>query len=104
VIRATHATFQSRENKSKIIIIGSEAVRFGYPSGSAYVSSKFALEGLTESMAYELEQCGVKVVLVEPGFISTNFGENMVIAQKAHDPNSPYAQMMIQRASSVVTR
>ncbi len=57
-------------------------VRFGNPSGSAYVSSKFALEVLTESMAYELEQCGVKLVLVEPGSVRTNFGENMVIAQK----------------------
>jgi NAD(P)-dependent dehydrogenase (short-subunit alcohol dehydrogenase family) len=39
---------------------------FGYPGGSAYVSTKFAVEGLSESI--ELE-----VVLIEPGFIKTNF-------------------------------
>jgi len=40
---------------------------------SSYVSSKFALEGLSESMAYELEQFGIKIILIEPGVIDTNF-------------------------------
>jgi NAD(P)-dependent dehydrogenase (short-subunit alcohol dehydrogenase family) len=64
------------------------------------VSSKFALEGLSESMAYEIEQFGIRTVLVEPGFVRTNFGENIVIAKKAQDPNSPYSQMMMQMMSS----
>ena len=61
---------------------------------SAYVSTKFALEGLSESMAYELEPFGIKVVLVEPGAIRTNFVKSMVIAKKSQDPNSPYSQVM----------
>ena len=64
------------------------------------LDSKFALEGLSESMAYELEQFGIKVILVEPGVVRTNFGEKMVIARKAQDPNSPYSQMM-QMMSSI---
>lgn len=67
---------------------------FGYPGGSAYVSTKFAIEGLSESIAYELDPFGIKVVLIEPGFIRTNFANAMVIAKKAQDPNSPYSQMM----------
>ena len=34
---------------------------------------KFAVEGLSESMAYELEPFGIKVILIEPGFVKTNF-------------------------------
>jgi NAD(P)-dependent dehydrogenase (short-subunit alcohol dehydrogenase family) len=62
--------------------------------GSAYVSTKFAVEGLSESIAYELDPFGIKVVLIDPGFIRTNFANAMVIAKKAQDPNSPYSQMM----------
>ena len=67
---------------------------FGYPGGSAYVSTKFAVEDLSESISYELEPFGIKVVLIEPGFIRTNFANAMVIAKKAQDPSSPYSQMM----------
>ncbi len=107
VIRVTQEVLpiMRKQGSGRIINISSGAGRIGYPGGSAYVSSKFALEGLTESMAYEIEQFGIKAVLVEPGFVRTNFGENMVIAKKAQDPNSPYSQMMIQmRSSSVRSR
>jgi NAD(P)-dependent dehydrogenase (short-subunit alcohol dehydrogenase family) len=83
-----------RRQKSGIIVnISSVAGRFDYPGGSAYVSTKFAVEGLSESMAYELEPFGIKVVLVEPGFIKTTIGNNMVTAKKSQDANSPYSQL-----------
>ena len=102
VIRVTQAVLpiMRKKGSGRIINISSGAGRIGYPGGSAYVSSKFALEGLTESMAFEVEQFGIKTVLVEPGFIRTNFAENIVIAKKAQDPNSPYSQMMMQMKSS----
>ena len=77
-----------------ILALAVGAGRFGYPGGSAYVSTKFALEGLSESMAYEIEQFGIKTVLVEPGFVRTKIGENMAISKKTQDPNSPYSQLM----------
>lgn len=84
-----------RNQKSGIIVnVSSGAGLFGYPGGSAYVSTKFAIEGLSESISYELGQFGIKVVLIEPGFIKTNFSNAMVIAKKAQDQNSPYSQMM----------
>jgi NAD(P)-dependent dehydrogenase (short-subunit alcohol dehydrogenase family) len=96
LIRVTQAVLPAmrKQGSGRIINISSGAGRFGYPGGSAYVSTKFALEGLSESMAYELEQFGIKVVLVEPGVIRTNFGSDMVIAKKAQDPSSPYSGMM----------
>jgi NAD(P)-dependent dehydrogenase (short-subunit alcohol dehydrogenase family) len=102
VIRTTQAVLPiMRRQKSGIIVnISSGAGRFGYPGGSAYVSTKFALEGLSESMAYELEPFGIKVILVEPGVIKTNFASGMVIAKKSQNPNSPYFQIMQKMATS----
>lgn len=96
VIRVTQAVLpiMRKQRSGKIINISSGAGRLGYPGGSAYVSTKFALEGLSESMSYELEPFGIRVVLVEPGVIRTNFSSGMVLAKKAQDPNSPYSQMM----------
>jgi len=83
-----------RKQKFGILVnISSGAGRFGYPSGSAYVGTKFALEGLSESISYELDQFGIKVVLVEPGVIKTNFDSGMVVAKKAQDASSPYFNM-----------
>jgi NAD(P)-dependent dehydrogenase (short-subunit alcohol dehydrogenase family) len=102
VIRVTQAVLpiMRKQGSGRIINISSGAGRIGYPGGSAYVSSKFALEGLSESMAFEVEQFGIRTVLVEPGFIRTNFADNIVTAKKAEDPNSPYSQMMMQMKSS----
>ena len=102
VIRVTQAVLPiMRKQKSGIIAnVSSGAGRFGYPGGSAYVSTKFAVEGLSESMAYELKPFGIKVVLVEPGVIRTNFVNSMVAANKSQDPNSPYSQLMQNVATS----
>jgi len=93
VIRVTQAVIPiMKEQKSGLIVnISSGAGRFGYPGGSAYVSTKFALEGLSESMAYELDRFDIKVTLVEPGFVKTNFSS--VIAKKSQDPDSEYSKM-----------
>ena len=77
VIQATLPTMR-KQRSGRIINISSGAGIFGYPGGSAYVSTKFAVEGLSESIAYELEPFGIRVILIEPGFIRTNFGNAMV--------------------------
>jgi NAD(P)-dependent dehydrogenase (short-subunit alcohol dehydrogenase family) len=79
-MRVTQAVlYIMRKQKSGIIVNVSSGVGlFGYPGGSAYVSTKFAIEGLSESISYELEPFGIKVVLIEPGFIKTNFVNAMV--------------------------
>jgi NAD(P)-dependent dehydrogenase (short-subunit alcohol dehydrogenase family) len=104
VIRATQAALPlMRKQKSGIIVnISSGGVTLGgIPGGSAYVSTKFAVEGLSKSMAYELEPFGIKVVLVEPGVIRSDFIKNVVAAKKSQDPNSPYAQFMQNVAASL---
>lgn len=103
VIRVTQAILpiMRKQGSGRIVNISSGAGRFGYPGGSAYVSTKFALEGLSESMAYELEPFGIKVVLVEPGVIRTNFGSSMILAKRAQNPSSPYSQMMQRIGASL---
>jgi NAD(P)-dependent dehydrogenase (short-subunit alcohol dehydrogenase family) len=89
-----------KQGSGRIINISSGAGRFGYAGGSAYVSSKFALEGLSESISFEVEEFGIRTVLVEPGFVRTNFADNISIAKKAQGPNSPYSQMMQMMSSN----
>jgi short-subunit dehydrogenase len=70
-----------------------------FPGGSAYVSSKFAVEGLSESISYELELFGIKVIL-EHVFIKTNFGQAMVIAKKL----TPYSRMIQKVAANLSSK
>jgi len=96
LIKVTQAVLpvMRKQRSGRIINISSGAGLFGYPGGSAYVSTKFAVEGLSESIAYELEPFGIKVILIEPGFIRTNFGNAVVMAKTAQDSASPYSEMM----------
>jgi NAD(P)-dependent dehydrogenase (short-subunit alcohol dehydrogenase family) len=66
-----------RANQSGIIInISSGAGVFTLPMISLYCASKFALEGFSESLAYELSGLGITVKIVEPGGVtSTDFGK-----------------------------
>lgn len=68
-----------RENNSGTIInISSGAGAIGFPMASIYSSSKFALEGFSEGLRYELELLNIKVKIVEPGgAIETNFQARM---------------------------
>ena len=78
---------------STIVNISSIAGRMSFPV--LYASStKFALEGLSESMSYELEPFGIRVVIIEPGVIRTNIMNSSVLAKKALDPKSPYFSLV----------
>ncbi len=93
VIRVTQAVLpQMRAQRSGAIVnISSVLGRMAIPFSGPYVASKFALEGLTETLRYELAPWNIKVVLIEPGFIATNFQQNAQLAQAAQNENSPYA-------------
>jgi len=81
-----------------IINIGSANAFFGVPCVSAYVATKFALEGLTQSLRYELAPLGIKVTIIEPGAISTNVASNSMYLPKkiqgqSSDSSSPFTEM-----------
>src|SRR5579864_6972366 len=89
LIRVTQAVLPTmREQKSGIIVnISSIGGKMAIPLQSSYHGTKFAVEGLSESIAYDLEPFGIKVVIIEPGAIKTNFEPGMVVAQKNQDPS-----------------
>ena len=73
--------------------------RIAIPLDSIYHASKFALEGLSESVQYEVEPFGIKIILIEPGAIGSNFWKNLKMASKTSSGNnnnngdSPYRQL-----------
>ena len=74
------------QNSGVIVNISSIVGRMGLPGSPAYISTKFALEGLSECLRYELGQFGVKTTLIEPGVIKTNFFNSMRIPESKTDP------------------
>ncbi|MGB8023476.1 MAG: SDR family NAD(P)-dependent oxidoreductase [Nitrososphaeraceae archaeon] len=67
------------------IVREKEGIRTPSTAISAYVGTKFALECLSESIAYELEPFGIKVILIEPGAIGSNFMKGSVLPNRALD-------------------
>ena len=88
VIRVTQKVLpimRKQKGGGTIVNISSVGGRISVPVLSAYNSTKFALEGLSESMSYELEPFGIRVVIIEPGFIRTNIMNSSNLAKKALD-------------------
>ncbi|WP_170576462.1 SDR family oxidoreductase [Ruegeria atlantica] len=64
-----------RANRSGTIVnISSIGGQMTFPLGTLYHGTKFAVEGISEALHYELESAGVKMKLIEPGMIATDFG------------------------------
>ena len=88
VLRVTQAVLPGmRERRSgRIVMLSSVAGLVTPPTYGAYSSSKHALEGLSNALRLELYPFGIEVVLIEPGYIVTNF------QQTAKELAEPYAQ------------
>src|SRR6266853_6141310 len=67
-----------RAGRGRIVNMGSVAGRSALPFSGPYCSSKFALEGLTDSLRMELREWGISVSIVEPGAIRTPIWEKSV--------------------------
>jgi NAD(P)-dependent dehydrogenase (short-subunit alcohol dehydrogenase family) len=59
----------------KIVNIGSMGGRLTFPGGGYYHASKHALEAISDALRFELRGFGIDVILLEPGLITTDFGE-----------------------------
>ncbi|MFN3623939.1 MAG: SDR family NAD(P)-dependent oxidoreductase [Hyphomicrobium sp.] len=64
--RALLPTFR-KQRSGRIVIMSSESAFNGQPGNAIYVASKWAVEGWAESLAYDVEQFGIQVLLIEPG-------------------------------------
>jgi NAD(P)-dependent dehydrogenase (short-subunit alcohol dehydrogenase family) len=73
-----------RARKSGLVVyVGSVVGRLIYPFSGIYVASKFAIEALAESAAYELRPFGVDVAIVQPGAYATNIFSSIVLPDDA---------------------
>ena len=78
-----------REQGSGVIVnVGSVAGKIGLPFQGHYSASKFALEGLSESLYHELKPFGIRVVLIEPGDVGTEIWSR---TEHLIPEGSPYA-------------
>jgi NAD(P)-dependent dehydrogenase (short-subunit alcohol dehydrogenase family) len=94
VVRAVLPAMR-RQRSGTIVNISSLAGVFGLPFAGLYSASKFALEGLSESLRFETRGFGIRVVLVEPGDFRTRITERRRYAAAA-EVNDAYRTLFEQ--------
>lgn len=82
--------FMRAKSAGRIVQVSSGFGRVALPMFSAYCAAKFALEGFSEALAYEVAPFGVQVSLIEPGPVATKFDSNRGEAQ-GYNTAGPYA-------------
>ena len=105
VLRVCKAVIpQMRKEKNGVIInISSFLGKIGLPLLTMYNSSKYAVEGITDSLRYELRDFNIRVHSIMPGFFDTQFARsNLVTNLETFDKNSPYAKMVANLAPNIV--
>jgi NAD(P)-dependent dehydrogenase (short-subunit alcohol dehydrogenase family) len=98
VVRVTQAVLphMRQRRRGRILMMSSVAGLVSPPTYGAYSSSKHALEGLTNALRLEMYSFGVDVILIEPGYIVTNFqqtAKELAQPYAENASNSPYARI-----------
>ncbi|BBG65250.1 oxidoreductase, short chain dehydrogenase/reductase family [Hydrogenimonas sp.] len=105
VLRVTkHAIPLMRRERSGVIVnISSFLGKIGLPLLTMYNATKYAVEGVTDSLRYELSDFNIRVHSIMPGFFDTRFArENLVTNAQTFDAKSPYAQLVSNLAPQIV--
>jgi NAD(P)-dependent dehydrogenase (short-subunit alcohol dehydrogenase family) len=77
-------------SRGRIVNIGSMGGKLTFPGGGAYHASKYAVEAFSDALRFEVAGFGVRVVLIEPGLITTNF-DDAALASMNLESDGPYA-------------
>lgn len=105
VLRMSKAVIGNmREHNCGLIInISSFLGKIGLPLLTLYNSSKYAVEGITDSLRYELHDFNIRVHSIMPGFFNTNFArDNLVTNLQTFDETSPYKTLVNNLAPKIV--
>ena len=104
VVRMTKAVLPAMRSLSsgRIINLSSVSGLLPTPYMGFYAASKHALEGYTESLDHEVRTFGIRAVLIEPGFIRTNIGQNTQRADNAIDAYQSMSVRMFDQLSAQV--
>lgn len=85
-----------------IVMVSSVSGRIGFPGVSSYAASKFALEGWTETLRYEVKALGIQVALMEPGSFETDiWTRNAKPSAGLRDPNAANANRVARWRSKI---
>ncbi|UQD70984.1 SDR family oxidoreductase [Bradyrhizobium japonicum] len=74
--------FLRRQGGGRIVQVSSEGGQIAYPGFSLYHATKWGIEGFVESVAQEVAPFGIDFIIAEPGPTGTNFGVNLVRAER----------------------
>ncbi len=105
VLRVCKAVIPTmREQNSGVIInISSFLGKIGLPLLTLYNASKYAVEGITDSLRYELSPFNIRVHSIMPGFFETNFArDNLVTNTQTFSDNSPYNGLVSTLAPTII--
>ena len=95
-----------RAGRGTIVNISSMGGRLTFPGGGAYHATKHAVEALSDALRWEVRGFGVRVVIVEPGLITTRFGEtaagSLSEAEAPETADDPYASFNAAVGSATV--
>src|SRR4051795_617360 len=83
----------------RIINISSMGANLVFPGGGAYHATKFAVNAISDALRFEVKGFGVDVVVIEPGLITTEFGETAAAATPSED-DGPYAKFNAEVAKT----
>ena len=94
-----------KQNSGRIINISSIAGQIGFPLTSPYICSKFALEGLSESLRQELYETNIITTIIEPGVVKTKFNTNMQFPENySSDVNKNEAIKLREQCEKIFNR
>ena len=79
------------QRDGRIVNISSMGGKLVFPGGGAYHATKFAVEAFSDAMRFEVAGFGIKVVIIEPGLITTNFDQTAVGSMDL-EAGGPYAE------------
>lgn len=81
-----------RNGAGRVLNVSSVGGRITFPLGGVYNATKYALESISDALRMEVRQFGIEVVIIEPGYIQTNFTQTTVDLMAPYRvPGSPYA-------------
>jgi NAD(P)-dependent dehydrogenase (short-subunit alcohol dehydrogenase family) len=78
--------------EGRIVNIGSMGGRLTFPGGGLYHATKYSVEAISDALRFEVRGFGVRVILIEPGLIVTNFGDAAAGSLEGAGDGGPYAE------------
>ncbi|MFO7559099.1 MAG: SDR family NAD(P)-dependent oxidoreductase [Desulfobacterales bacterium] len=91
-----------KAGRGKLIAMSSLVGRIPFPFESIYTATKFAIEGLVESIKYEVEPFGIRTALIEPAQVSTDFAAKIHVLPPEGSPYRERAKRFIDRDNELI--